>query len=1050
MFPIRKFSTFFSVFLILFSFTLQAQETSGKIQGLVLDRDKIPLQGALIQVENQANGSRYSAIAQKDGFFEFNQLSPANSYSLTVQFIGFEPYAENSITVNLGRTTSLSIQLNSEDQQLQEVVISGKGDFIENPKKGNETSIDGTTLSKIPALNRSIQDATRLIPESNLNSFGGANYRFNNLSIDGLATNDVFGFQEPSSGAAGSTASGTPGGLAGTQPIGFGAIEELSVKIAPFDVSYGNFSGASINLVTKSGTNDFAGSVYGFGRNQWLQGSFAGGEKQEKAAFQDAQFGLSLGGPVVKNKVFYFLNVERAYRKAPLLNAPGSSGSNIPLDLVTAISDTLQSRYGYDPGAFQNSSLERASTKYFLRFDFNLSERHKLTLRNNLVKGYADNLEWSQNFFNFGNQGFRQNTFTNSFLAELKSTFSTNISNKFTIGTTRVQDERTYNGEVFPHLEITYNTANTIFAGTYREAAIYGLKLNTTQISDNLTLYKDRHIFTFGGNAEFSSIQYNFLTAYNGRWQYPSEADFFNDLPSRVRGVYNVQNNDFDFNKNTPSADYGVLLLAFYAQDEYRFNQKLNIQLGVRVDMQNHIGKFPLNPSLKDNPEFVRFENDINTKAQLNPRISFDHRLKENILLRGGTGLFTSRMPFLWYAYVHYNSGITYNNIDLRPSDSLPITRDLSELGDLQPGLTEINLVDNGFQLPRDWKSNFAADIRLRKGFELTLEATFSKVMSGLLFQSINRKDSTGNFSGADNREYFLSGGQSIQINPNFTNIFLLTNTNQGFRYNLTAGLSKKSVRYQGYLGYTFGESKDISSTVRNSHAANFEWNQAINANSPALAYSNFDLRHKIITSQFLNFALGKKQTLSIGAIYNGRSGSPYSFVYEGDVNRDGSAKNDLIYIPARQEDIRFRPIRNQTGQVIVTEAEQWAQLERYMNANPYLRANQGSYSERNAAHTPWNHQLDLRLSSARIINDKNDQLNLSLDIFNFGNLLNRNWGKQNFVPNVQNSGFGLIDFVGIEGERPVFQFKNPEGTPWLIDPIESRWQMQLGLTYIF
>jgi hypothetical protein len=802
--------------------------------------------------------------------------------------------------------------------------------------------------------------------------------------------------------------------------------------------------------VTKSGTNDFAGSLYGFGRNELLQGKFAGGERQEKAEFKDAQFGLSLGGPIIKNKVFYFFNVERAYRNAPLLNAPGSESSNIPLDLVQTISDTLQSRYGYDPGQFESVSLERASTKYFLRFDFNLSEKHKLTLRNNLVDGYADNLEWSQNFFNFGNQGFRHNTFTNSFLAELKSNFGPNLTNKFTIGNTRVNDERTYDGEVFPHLEITYNTANTIFAGTYREAAIYGLNLNTTQISDQLTIYKDKHILTVGGNAEFSDIRYNFLTAFNGRWQYPSETAFFNDRPSRVRGVYNVQNNDFEFNRTTPSAEYGVLLLALYAQDEYRVNQRLNLQAGIRVDVQNHIGEFPLSENLNDNPEFSQFKNDINTKPQLNPRVSFDFRYKENVVLRGGSGLFTSRMPFLWYAYVHYNSGINYNNIDLRPSGKLPITKDLSELGALQPGLTEINLVDNGFQLPRDWKTNVAADIRMKNGFELTLEATYAKVLSGLLFQSINRKDSTGNFSGADDRSYFLSGGNSIKINPNFTNIFLLTNTNQGWRYNLTAGLSKKTNIYQGYLGYTFGESKDISSTVRSSHAANFEWNQAINGNNPVLAYSNFDLRHKIITTQFLNFALGKKQFISLGIIYNGRAGSPYSFVYEGDLNRDGSAKNDLIFIPEKQEDIRFRPIRDQNGRVIVSEAQQWNQLDAYLNANPYLKANRGNFATRNGAHTPWNHQLDLRLSSNRVFGDNGNRLNLTLDVFNFGNLLNRNWGKQHFVPNVQNSGFGLIDFVGIEGERPVFQFKNPEGTPWLIDPIESRWQMQLGLTYSF
>lgn len=1051
MISVKTVSTgLFLILLLFYSSLISAQETTGKLQGYLSDFEGNPLPGALIQVENVVNGSRYSAISKNDGFFEFNQLPPASQYSLSVQFVGFKRYFESQITVSLGRTTSKNISLDTEDTELNEVLVGANNGLLENPKKGNETSIDGNTLSKIPTLNRSIQDATRLMPEANLNSFGGANYRFNNLSIDGLATNDVFGFQEPASGAAGSSASGTPGGLAGTQPIGFGAIEELSVKIAPFDVTYGNFSGANINVVTKSGSNKLTGSVYGFGRNQFLQGQYAGGEKQESAAFMDTQYGISLGGPVLKNKVFYFLNVEQAYRKTPLLNAPGSANSNIPISLVEQIADTLISRYNYDPGAFENTFLERASTKYFLRFDFNLSNKHKLTLRNNLVTAYSDNLEWSQNFFNFGNQGFRHNSLTNSWLAELKSNLGPNLSNKLTLGRTSVRDQRSYDGEVFPHLEITYNTANTIFAGTYREAAIYGLSLNTTQLSDQFTLYKDKHIFTFGGNMEYSDIQYNFLTAFNGRWQYPSEQAFFNDMPSRVRGVYNIQNNDFEFNQNTPSADYAVLLLALYAQDEYRISQKMNVTAGVRMDIQNHLGSFPLSDKLSENPEFDQYENSINTQPQFNPRIGFDYRVRENLLVRGGSGLFTSRMPFLWYAYVHYNSGIRYNNIDLRPSGPLEIKRDLSELSSRQPGITEINLVDNDFQLPRDWKTNLAADYRLRNGVELTLEATFVKVLSGLHFQSINRKDSTGNFSGADNREYFLATGPAIQVNRNFTNVFLLTNTIQGYRYNLTAGLSKNTKAYQGYIGYTYGESWDINSTVRSSHAANFEWNQAINPNHPNLAYSNFDLRHKIISSQFFNFKISKKQFFSIGLIYNGRSGSPFSFVYEGDVNRDGSAKNDLIYIPSSPEEIRFTPILDANRQVLVDEATQWEQLNAYIDRFDHLKNNRGSYAARNAARTPWNHQIDLRLSSYRIFTSSKNQLNLSLDTFNLGNLLNRNWGKQHFVPNVQNSGFGLIDFVRIEGEQPIFQFKNPEGTPWLIDPIESRWQMQLGLSYSF
>ncbi len=359
----------------------------------------------------------------------------------------------------------------------------------------------------MPTLNRSIQDATRLLSDANLNSFGGANYRFNNLSIDGSPTNDVLGFQEPASGANGSLASGTPGGLAGTQPIGFGAISALSIKTAPLDVTLGNFTGASINAVTKYGTNTTSGSVYSFSRNKALIGKYSNGIMQQSMAFIDNQTGASIGGLIIKNKLFYFMNAEFAYRKEPILNAPGSETSNISRSTVEQIANRLKTRYNYDPGTFESANLERKSTKIFLRFDYNISENHRLTLRNNFVTGFADNLEWAPNIFNFGNQGYRHNSITNTLAAEFKSKFSQNLVNKLIISHSTVNDDRTYTGKVFPHLEIIDNTANNIFAGTYCEASIYGLTLNTTQITDNITYTKDKHTITFGSSTEINDIE---------------------------------------------------------------------------------------------------------------------------------------------------------------------------------------------------------------------------------------------------------------------------------------------------------------------------------------------------------------------------------------------------------------------------------------------------------------------------------------------------------------------------------------------------------------
>ncbi len=1030
----------------LFSNLIFAQETSGILKGKVSDDKNNAISSATIKIYQKATGFKSSTISQKDGFFTFNQLQPASDYEIEVSSVGFQNHYDYNIQIQLGKTNNLDVILISSLQQLNEVVVNST---ISN-KKGNEKRLKIDFVTSLPTLNRSIQDATRLLPEANLNSFGGANYRFNNLSIDGSSTNDVLGFQEPASGASGSTASGTPGGLAGTQPIGFGAISALSIKTAPFDVTLGNFTGASINAVTKYGTNKTTGSMYGFLRSKALTGEYADGIKQPSIAFKDQQAGASIGGPIIKDKLFYFLNAEFSYRNEPVQNEPGSATSNISRLVVDQIANRLKTKYNYDPGTSAEANLERKSTKLFLRFDYNLSENHKLTLRNNFVTGFADNLEWSTNVFNFGNQGYRHNSITNTLAAELKSKFSQNLLNKLIISNSTVNDHRTYNGKVFPHLEIIDNTANTIFAGTYREASIYGLTLNTTQITDNVTYTKNNHTVTFGSSTEINDIEYRFLTAFNGRWQYKTVADFLADKPSRVRGVYNVVNNDFEYNKRTPSADYSVILSSVYLQDEFRINNKFSLLAGLRMDIQTLPGDFPISQELRNTPEFSKYENKINGSPQINPRVGFNYTFdtENNYVLKGGSGLFTGRMPFVWYAYPEYISGTKYFNIDYKPTGILPIDENVSALEPLQNiKLTEINLVDNGFNLPRDWKSNLSFDIKLKHNFALNIDATYSKVLSGLLFQSINRKENLkSNFVGADNREYYNLTTDAIKINPNFTNVFLLINTNQGYRYNLTFGLTKSEKNYNGFLGYTYGVSKDISSTVRNSHAANFEWNQGNIANSPELTASNFDLRHKIVSYHFYDFNY-KSSKIKLGLIYNGKSGSPFSFVYEGDLNQDGSAKNDVLYIPRNESETKLQNFTNTAG-VLVTASEQWNQLNTYIENDAYLSQNRGNHAERNAARTPWNHQVDAKIVfEQKIFKSK---IEFSIDIFNFGNLLNKNWGAQSFVPNINNSGYALLDFKKITAGQPVFEFNNPQGKPWQIDPINSKWQAQFGMTFSF
>jgi len=380
--------------------------------------------------------------------------------------------------------------------------------------------------------------------------------------------------------------------------------------------------------------------------------------------------------------------------------------------------------------------------------------------------------------------------------------------------------------------------------------------------------------------------------------------------------------------------------------------------------------------------------------------------------------LFSGRLPYLWFAYIDYISGTDYFNIDIKPNDVLPLTDNLSDLTSLQPGIAEVNLLDPDFKYPRDWKSNLEVNWKHNNKWTFGFDFSFTKVVQGLLFKSINRNEIFANLSGADNRLFYNTTGDQVKIDENFTNVFLLTNTNKGFRYNATINVERKTDRSRFYAGYSYGLSKDISSTVRSSPAANYEWNQAILGNDPELSFSNYDLRHKLNISYATVIPIRSSQ-LSISLLYNGRSGSPYSIVYQGDLNNDGSSRNDLAYIPSNASEIEL--------------------------------ARRGTVVERNAAKTPWNHSLDGSFSfSFPYLEDK--KATIRFDLFNLFNFVNSKWGKQFFVPNVVNSSFSLLKFEGLkDGNVPTFSFNVPaDQKPWLIDSISSRWRMQFGLEIEF
>jgi Carboxypeptidase regulatory-like domain len=1027
--------------------------TSSAVAGRILSTKQEPLLGAAVVITHEPTGTVFKTITDDNGNYQLENMIVGGPYSLKISYVGYKDNAKTDVFLSLGKTGKVDIALEEATNELATVEVkSSKNDLFDGRKTGAGTNIGRKQLDNLPTLNRSLQDATRLTPQASGNSFAGANFRYNNLSIDGAVANDAFGFVEPSGGASGSVASGVPGNLARSQPISLDAIEEVQVNVAPFDVSQGNFTGGSLNAVTRRGANKTEGSAYFFGRNGSLtRADVTTDGKKQPPQYNDLQTGVRIGGALQKNKVFYFLNLERSTRNEPVGFKPGSSESAIPLDVAKIIADTLQSRYGINTGSYGNIELNSTNTKIFARLDFNLSENHQLTLRHNFVDAQAGHLSRSNAILNYESQGFTHFNQTNVTVAQLKSRFGKNKFNDLLIGYSNIEDYRDpFGDKILPHIEITYNTTNQIFAGTYRESAIYKIKQRALELTDNFTFYKKNHTFLLGTHNELYTIDYHFVTPFNGRWAYASLDNFLADRPSRIRATYSFDNANRDVNINRPSAYFRMLLASVYGQDRIAVTPKLNVSAGFRLDLPIFPDKQAAASEIVNNPIYAGFTNEYGGKLSFSPRVSFNYQPSEKLQIRGGAGLFVGRMPLAWLAYSHIYNGSQFYNVDIRPTGKVPLITDFSKNNTLTTTpQREINLIQNGFQLPAILRGSLGIDYKTTFGSTFSLDILATKTVRDVIFKTINLKDSTIALKGGDGRDIYLGSGDKQKYSAAYTSVFGVANTDKGYRYSISGSWQQKFGQYVNTsLAYTYGKSKDLANGVRVSPQANWEWNQTLDPNNPQLSYSNFDLRHRLVSYVGFQKKIWKIGASSIGIVAVAASGSPFTYTYASDINRDGSSTNDLLFIPKTPDQIALVDIKNAAGVVTTTANEQWQQLNAYIEADDYLKQHRGEHAERNGARTPWNSQIDIHFSQDIRIAKTNFQM--TFDIINAGNLVNKNGGQQTFVANTLNSGYQLITVASVTNDQATYRFNNPTTQPYQVDPIASKWQGQLGIRWIF
>jgi hypothetical protein len=611
--------------------------------------------------------------------------------------------------------------------------------------------------------------------------------------------------------------------------------------------------------------------------------------------------------------------------------------------------------------------------------------------------------------------------------------------------------------------------------GTDREAAIFNMKQKTYEFTDNLTYTKNNHTFTFGTHNEFYDITYGFVNSWNGRVAYSSVTDFLNNNPNRVRTNYNYTNNTRDYIMANPPAQFKINLYSVYGQDEIRLG-KLKITPGIRFDVADMPDKQPLSTKTTGAPVDANYGNtysytqpkNITNKflgqVQVSPRVGFNYDVNGNqkLIIRGGTGVFTGRIPFAWLGYAYYNNGVTYGAFDQRSTTPYApgtdpvrdaITSNIGEANFVKnqgknindaSGATQVDLIDNNFKMPQVWRSSLAVDYKTANQWKFSLEGIYTKVIHDLKFQQINYVDNPTYWVYDTKHEQPIYSG--AKINSLYTNAYLLSNTSQGYRYSITGQITKTfPFGLNAMAAYTYGHSKDITNGIRNSMESNWQLNQSLSPNNPGLANSNFDVRHRIVSTVAYRLDWNKQNKLisSFAFFFSAASGAPFSY---GLVNTtyDGTGQSQsLVYIPAAADMPKF-----------FADPAQLAAFNNYVEQNKYLSTRRGNFTERNGGRTPWNTQLDFRFTQDFNLKagKRIHTISFTYDIVNLTNLLNRDWGKSYFSPNTFNSmaSTGLkVTAPATPGTYPKYTWTDP-GTPYSVDLFGSRYQMQAGLRYSF
>ncbi len=1091
--------------LLVSAFYVTAQVTTSSMSGLVTQSGGQVVAGATVKATHVPSGTAYSTSANAAGRYNLANMRVGGPYRLEVTSVGQDPVVYEGIFLQLGQPYSLNVDFGEGSLKLDEVTVSARRNPLTVDKTGTSTHISKEQINSLPSFSRSISDFTRLTPQANGNSFAGRDGRYNNVQIDGANFNNGFGLNDDP--------------LPGGGGLSIDAIEQIQVNIAPYDVRQGGFTGAGINAVTRSGTNTFQGSVYHFRQNDQFQGTKVKGDLLSGLqASSEKTWGLRLGGPIIKDKLFFFVNAEQVNLEGPAAGAvnlwtasedgvadPANNVTRVKRSDLEAVRNHLMNQWGYDPGRYQGYADGKSSTiSWLARVDWNINNDHKLAVRVNSTENEIPFLtngtsgafprasnaysRVSQNAISFENSMYFNANKVFSTTLELNSRFSNNISNQFLATYSKIQSGRSSPSSDFPFIDIGDGLGTQSLWQNYISAGYELFTYNNAVVNDNYIITNNvnisagKHEIVAGASFEMQQFKNNYMRNGTSYYRYASVEDFLKTGTSAEVAPIQFALT-YPYPGQEPWAIVNYALPAIYVQDKVALSDRFTLTAGIRAEIPMFTNKLVAN-AVVDQLDLLNVDGQVTnyssgawpkTRLMVSPRLGFrwDAQGDKSLIVRGGTGLFAGRVPFVWLTNQPSNTGAIQNTIepgsygasapwigDIRFNpdklywlENTPASAQdvfIETPGDGVPGA--LALVDSEFKMPQIYRANIGADKRIgNTPFTVIADIMYTKDLQDVYQFGANRKQATETMY--DGRAYYANTAAytyNSGLGGNAGSV--LSNTSLGHSFNLSVGLNLD--QYKGLSGsLSYSHTSSQTTTDNSGSNASSAWGATPHIGSPNdifLASSINALPHRVVGHLAYEFGGQRYGKTTLSLYYSGSHQGRYSFTYNGDVNGDAIG-GDLLYIPNSASEINFVANGN------YTVAQQIEAFDKLMANVSYLSDNKGKIADRNAVLMPWYNRFDFRILQDLFTNvgASKNTIQLSLDFVNFANLLNSNWGVRKQLISNANTPLSVVT----RGTNPTFRMNTATVDGNVVLPTEmyqdvrtfgTTWSMQFGIRYIF